>query len=189
MKLYTGRGDHGATDLFGGQRVDKDALRVEAYGSVDELNAHLGLCDSVCAEPPFETLRPVLRELQDELFTLGADLATPAKVDEPAGDAPAHIARIGLAQAESLEARIDRFCAELPEMRQFILPGGTELAARLHVARNVCRRAERICVALHKCESIGEPIIVYLNRLSDLLFALARYANHLAGVADVPWRR
>ena len=185
MTLYTRRGDAGTTDLFGGQRIDKDALRVEAYGTVDELNAALGFAAAACDTAPLTDLRTVLRELQSRLFEIGAHLATPTKEGETgeAGGVP----RIGQSQIDEMEQFIDRFCQGVPEMRHFILPGGTEPAARLHQARTICRRAERVCVALNHQESVGEHINIYLNRLSDLLFAMARKANHLAGIRDVPW--
>lgn len=186
MKLYTRRGDTGTTDLFGGQRVDKDALRVEAYGTVDELNAHLGLVAAALDAKAAAEMRDVLRNLQSRLFEIGADLASP-RTEDDASNTVAGIARIDQTQIDELEQWIDRFAEPVPEMRHFILPGGAESAARLHVARAVCRRAERICVALHKRESIGEHVMIYLNRLSDLLFAMARRGNQLAGVDDVPW--
>ena len=182
MKLYTKRGDAGQTDLFGGRRVGKDDLRVEAYGTVDELNSAIGLAMSGCGDA---ATCDCLREIQSRLFEIGADLATPQ--DQNAAPAVSRMPRVGQAHVEQLEGHIDRICADLPQMRSFILPGGSELAARLHVARTVCRRAERICVTLAGRETIGEPIIRYLNRLSDLLFALARQANLQAGIEDVPW--
>ena len=188
MKLYTKRGDAGLTDLYGGQRVGKDHLRVEAYGTVDELNSLLGLVLSGGGLP--DGFDAVLGNVQSRLFEIGSDLATPAA---DGGSSPAQRARAGgvpRVDAEAvadLETQIDRACAELPAMRHFILPGGSELSARLHVARTVCRRAERTCVALTHHEPIGEQVIVYLNRLSDLLFALARRANLAAGIDDVPW--
>lgn len=192
MKLYTRRGDTGSTDLFGGQRVDKDALRVEAYGTVDELNAHLGLVDAACGEAPFAELRSVILELQSRLFEIGADLATPRKEEaddaRKTGESAEYVSRIAASHVDELERWIDHFCADLPEMRHFILPGGSELAARLHVARGVCRRAERVCVALSKREPVGSQVIIYLNRLSDLLFAMARAANSQANIDDVPWK-
>ena len=192
MKLYTRRGDSGQTDLFGGERVDKDALRVEAYGTVDEVNCHLGLAAAACQDqldvPGFDAVADVLPNLQSRLFEIGADLASPREA--PDSEEPvAGIARVGKPQTDELEQLIDRFSASVPEMKHFILPGGSEVAARFHVARAICRRAERICVALNKHEPVGEQVIVYLNRLSDLMFALARHANHLLGIADVPWHQ
>lgn len=178
MKLYTKRGDDGLTDLFQGGRVPKDHLRVEAYGCVDELNSHLGL--ALAARPP-EPIRAVLVTLQNQPFDVGSDLATP-----PSDAGPA-VPRITDAHVQQAESMIDAACAGLPEMKHFILPGGTELAARLHVARTVARRAERLTVQLARHEPVGQPLLIYLNRLSDLLFALARQANHLAGTPDVPW--
>lgn len=180
MKIYTRRGDDGKTDLFGGQRVSKDSLRVECFGAVDELNSWLGMALVSCVD---ESLRDVLTATQSRLFDLGADLATPRKD----GADPAAITRIDAEHVAELERHIDAIEAIVLPMKVFILPGGTELAARLHVARTVCRRAERLCVALQSHESIGEHVVKYLNRLSDLLFTMARRANQLAGVEDVPW--
>jgi len=183
MKIYTKRGDTGQTDLFTGERVDKDSLRVDAYGTVDELNSVIGLADALCERE--STLSPALRDIQSRLFDVGADLAAPAE-DESAKDP---VPRIGDEQIAALEQHIDRIAAGLEPMKHFILPGGTDLAARLHMARTVCRRAERLCVALQKHESVNPTIIIYLNRLSDLLFSMARQANHEAGYADVPWHQ
>lgn len=185
MKLYTRNGDDGTTGLFGGQRVDKDDLRVEAYGTVDELNSHVGLALAGLDPKDDPDHAAMLTSIQNRLFEIGADLSTPRKPGDD--DTQGYIPRIGDAQAAELERFIDTVCEGLPEMASFILPGGTELAARLHVARTVCRRAERLCVSLNKIEPIGGVIIVYLNRLSDLLFALARRANRHAGLDDVPW--
>jgi len=180
MALYTKHGDTGETDLFTGQRLSKDALRIEAYGTVDELNSTIGL--AAAADPP-DLLSELLHDIQSRLFDMGADLATPQ------GQSGAeHVPRIAEAQATELEAHIDRVESELPAMKHFILPGGTDLAARLHLARTVCRRAERICVTLQQHETVNPAVIVYLNRLSDLLFALARHTNHQGGIADIPWR-
>jgi len=184
MKLYTKRGDDGGTDLFGGQRVTKDDLRVEAYGTVDELNAVIGQCAAACEGEAAAPLKPALVTLMSRLFEVGADLATPVKEE---GDAAGAIPRIGAEQTQEVERLIDATCAPLPAMKHFVLPGGTELAARLHLARTVCRRAERRCVALSLHEDIGPVVVPYLNRVSDLLFALARRANQLAGVEDTPW--
>jgi cob(I)alamin adenosyltransferase len=186
MKLYTKKGDAGRTQLFGGQEVDKNALRVEAYGSVDELNAVVGHAAAACVAVHAQ-VRVILVSLQSRLFELGADLASPL----PPGIDPAElgdiIPRIGSSQVSEAEAWIDATCAPLPPMRFFILPGGGELSARLHLARTVCRRAERVCVSLAQREPVGPQVIIYLNRLSDLFFALARRANQLDGIDDVPW--
>ncbi len=183
MKLYTRKGDDGLTELFGGQRLSKASARMKAIGAVDELNAALGLA-AVSAD---SAMRERLESLQARLFELGADLASPPIEGQAE---PAAIPRITNEHVTELERQIDRACESLPDMRHFILPGGTELAARLHLARAICRRAERHCVALCEQESdqVGRAIPIVLNRVSDLLFALARGANHQAGVADVPWR-
>lgn len=186
MKLYTRTGDDGSTGLFGGQRVIKDDLRVEAYGTVDELNSLLGIAISVCDHQP---VADALVTAQHRLFDLGSDLATPrSEDDDPPDPAQGLVRRISDADITEIEAMIDRACADLPELKQFILPGGTELAARLHLARTVCRRAERRCVTLSTQVNLGPHGVQYLNRLSDLLFALARQANHLSGLEDVPWQ-
>jgi cob(I)alamin adenosyltransferase len=186
MKIYTKTGDDGSTGLFGGQRVSKASARVDAYGTVDELNSVLGLARVACAQTPAASLDPLLCSIQSALFTLGADLATPL----PAPDAKdrALIDRMQPDDVTPLEAAIDAHEATLEPLRAFILPGGTPLAAWLHLARTTCRRAERLCVSLSADEDIGPVIVQYLNRLSDLLFVLARAANHLHGVPDVPWQ-
>ncbi len=190
MKLYTKRGDAGQTDLFGGQRVGKDDARVEAYGTVDELNAVIGLClagnDAGEGQRaiPADVAEP-LRAIQSRLFEIGADLATPE--DSRSSKPPRMVPRITDTHIAELEGWIDAAVDQVEPMNQFILPGGTELSARLHVARTVCRRAERRCVSLASHEPVSELVVQYLNRLSDLLFALARRANHDAGVKDVPW--
>lgn len=178
MKIYTKTGDRGDTGLFGGPRVRKDDPRIEAYGTVDELNAVLGLAR---CEPLDEPLDSLLASIQNELFELGAELATPDP--QRLGThtiAAAHIAR--------LEAAIDQYEARLEPLKAFILPGGTRSAALLHLARTVCRRAERRLVTLADREAISADLMIYLNRLSDLLFVLARLANRAAGLADVPWK-
>lgn len=179
MKLYTRTGDTGETSLFDGTRVPKDHLRVTAYGEVDELNSVLGWC--VCAAGE-GVLTPRLQMLQRELFTLGAELATP-----PGSRLAGRVAPISGEHNLRLETWIDEATAQAQPLRHFILPGGAELAARLHIARTVCRRAERAVVALAHSSEVFPEIIIYLNRLSDLLFAWARLANQMAGVADVPW--
>ncbi len=179
MKIYTKTGDKGDTSLFGGQRVPKDALRIEAYGTVDELNSVLGI---VRADNKEKEIDEILEQVQNELFVLGADLATPRSSNTK------QIRRVEPKDAVRLERVIDKLDAELKPLRAFILPGGSPVAARLHFARTVCRRAERAVVRLSRNEDIGEAITIYLNRLSDLLFVLARYANHCAGVAETKWK-
>ncbi len=179
MKIYTKTGDKGDTSLFGGQRVPKDALRIEAYGTVDELNSVLGI---VRADNREEKIDEILEHVQNDLFVLGADLATPRS------SVMKQIRRVEPKDAARLEKVIDKLEAELKPLKAFILPGGSPVAARLHFARTVCRRAERAVVRLSRNEDIGEAITIYLNRLSDLLFVLARYANQCAGVAETKWK-
>lgn len=178
MKLYTKRGDDGQTDLIGGQRVAKDHLRVAAYGCVDELNASIGLALAHCQ---MDAVGQPLITAQARLFDLGAQLATPGSQEQPTQ-------RIKPDHIQQVERQIDAASDDLPPLKHFILPGGTELSARLHLARTVCRRAERAVVTLAEHEPVDPLVGVYLNRLADLLFALARQANALAGVEDVPWR-
>ena len=182
MKLYTRRGDDGTTDLIGGPRVSKDSLRIEACGTVDELNAAVGMIRSACEHSQIDRR---LEIAQRRLFEIGADLATPQTRDET--DA-AKASRLDESHVRETERFIDQLSEPLAPMKHFVLPGGGELSARLHLARAVCRRAERVCVTLAGRESINPHAIVYLNRLSDLLFAAARRANQLDGVNDVPWR-
>lgn len=179
MKIYTKTGDKGDTSLFGGQRVPKDALRIEAYGTVDELNSLLGI---VRAENKDSRIDKVLAQVQNHLFNLGSDLATPRSLQTK------RVRRVEPKDAHALEKVIDSLEEHLKPLKRFILPGGSPVAARLHFARTVCRRAERAVVRLSRNEGIGEGITVYLNRLSDLLFVLARYANHLADVPETIWK-
>jgi cob(I)alamin adenosyltransferase len=178
-KIYTRRGDDGSTGLFGGPRVRKDDLRVAAYGDVDELNSALGIARE---EVPEGDLRALIDALQSELFTLGAQLATP-----DATAAPKEIPRIGDAQVSRLEQEIDRLTNELPPMRNFILPGGSKAGATLHFCRTVCRRAERKVVELAETSPVPAQALAYVNRLSDLLFVMARAANLRAGGREIPW--
>lgn len=180
MKIYTKRGDRGETDLFGGERVTKDALRVESYGELDELNAALGVCVALCNE---SDVRALLGEIQSTLFSLGSYLATP----EAAHRAKAGIPEPSEAEVVLLEERIDGFERELEPLARFILPGGTRAAAGLQLARTVCRRAERRAVALHRQEPLADALLRYLNRLSDLLFVLGRVENRRAGVKEPEW--
>lgn len=184
MKLYTRTGDDGSTGLFSGARVQKDHPRIEAYGCVDELNSVLGLVATACDQAhPFERrAHELVVQIQSRLFDLGADLATPEGARQQS-----KIARIDAQDVAQAEAWIDEVDGGNPPIRAFVLPGGTELAAHLHVARTVARRAERAIVTLMASEPVGEPLLRYVNRLSDLFFAMARRANHERSVPDVPW--
>ena len=179
MKIYTKTGDQGETSLFAGGRVGKEAARVEAYGTVDELNACLGM---ICAQLADGEVLDCLRRIQTELFELGADLATPttATTRKP-------IPRVRDEQTLRLEQWIDRYEEELPPLTRFILPSGSLAGATLHFARTVCRRAERRVVALSKGEAINLELIRYLNRLSDLLFVLARVVNQRSHMPETTW--
>jgi len=179
MKIYTRTGDDGTTGLLGPGRVAKSAPRVEAYGAVDELNAVLGTVRTLDGATTYAT---ELEAIQSALFDVGAELATVG------GARGTVVARVSGASIETLEAWIDRLEADLPALRNFILPGGAPLSAQFHLARTVCRRAERRVVALAATEDVGADVLRYLNRLADLLFVMARHANHRAGVADVEWR-
>ncbi|MDX1545576.1 MAG: cob(I)yrinic acid a,c-diamide adenosyltransferase [Rhodothermales bacterium] len=182
MKIYTRTGDHGTTGLFGGGRVPKHHPRIEAYGTVDETNSCIGLARAHLADGPGrERLDPLLAQLQEDLFVLGADLATPP-------DTRARVPRIENGDVERLERAIDAYEADVPPLKHFILPGGTPAAAALHLARTVCRRAERLTVGAAEHEALTPEAPVYLNRLSDLLFVLARWANHQAGVDEAAWQ-
>jgi cob(I)alamin adenosyltransferase len=180
-KIYTKTGDAGETGLFGGGRVAKDDLRVEAYGEVDELNAVLGMARAIEVMPRIDE---VLVPIQRDLFAIGALLATPDREKMRQQLAKARIDETRIAQ---LEAAIDAGEAELEPLRAFVLPGGTTKAGALHVARTVCRRAERRVVALQRESELPPLAVIYLNRLSDLLFVLARVANRRAGAGEVTW--
>ena|SRR2546426_5966865 len=178
-KVYTRTGDDGRTGLGGGQRVDKDSPRIEAYGTVDELNSQIGvaLASGLC-----EPLAAALGSIQNDLFHLGSDLCT-LETDKQRRPVP----RIEERHVAALEKVIDRLSEELPPLENFVLPGGCAGAAQLHVARTVCRRAERLVVALARRESVGAQTVPYLNRLSDALFVMARYENRKQGVPDILW--
>jgi cob(I)alamin adenosyltransferase len=178
MKLYTKTGDDGTTGLFGGGRVPKASARVEAYGTVDETNAAIGVARALPLDPAIDS---VLAPIQADLFTLGAELACVPGKEGKLGMTP-----IGEGDIARLERAIDEADAVCPPLKSFVLPGGSPGAAALHVARTVCRRAERAVLALSDAP-VRSEVVIYLNRLSDLLFALARRANVAAGVADVPW--
>ncbi len=178
-KVYTRLGDDGTTSLGGGRRVKKHALRVEAYGTVDELNAQIGVALACGLDPE---LSGILREVQNELFHLGSDLCTPEEEKERRA-----VPGVEQRHVDALEQIMDRLTAQLGPLENFILPGGTPGAARLHVARTVCRRAERLVVALAEREPVGAHTVRYLNRLSDALFVMARRENHCRQVPDVLW--
>ncbi len=181
-RIYTKRGDAGETALVGGQRVPKDAIRIEAYGTVDELNAFLGLAGMSCSEEGrLQPLDQILLRVQHELFNLGSLLATlPADVHPKQP-------RVTDAEVEQLEREIDVMNAGLPGLRSFVLPGGSRLNAELHAARTICRRAERLTVTLAREEQVPPEAIRYLNRLSDALFVWSRWANHVLGLPEVLW--
>lgn len=180
MKIYTRTGDEGSTGLYGGPRVSKDDDRIEAYGTVDELNAVIGMARSTGLR---SRLDGQLSQIQSELFSIGAELATPDPVQ--------HQTRIiHLDHIERLERWIDEHECELPPLKQFILPAGDAGATQLHLARAVCRRAERRLVTLiRRGTEVSQDLVIYLNRLSDLLFVLTRVANRDAGVEEIPWSR
>ena len=181
VRIYTGTGDQGETGLFGGGRVSKDDARVEAYGSVDELNASLGVARAAGLPDELDALAG---RLQHQLFELGADLATPK--DSKARDSK--VVRLGHDSVKALEDEIDGCEEHLDALQTFILPGGDPAGAVLHLTRTVCRRAERRVIALARTEPIGDVAIPYLNRLSDLLFVMARLANARAGSPEQPWQ-
>jgi cob(I)alamin adenosyltransferase len=182
VKIYTRQGDGGMSVLFNGQHVPKDHPRLEVCGTLDELNSHLGLAVADCRHAALQTR---IQALQRQLFVLGADLATPLNSARKA-----KIRRIGLNDVTALERAIDDTAAQLPALKRFILPGGGPTAARLHVARAVCRRAERHLTGLthDRPESVGTQALAFLNRLGDLLFMLARLANQLDGITETEWK-
>jgi cob(I)alamin adenosyltransferase len=179
MKIYTKTGDDGTTALFAGGRVSKDELRVEAYGTVDELNSTLGLIRTF--ELP-EDMQTWLTDIQNTLFVVGADLATPLD------STPSWLVRLDEAPTAKLEAWIDSMDEHLPKLTAFILPGGHPAAAHTHIARTIARRAERLCVSANHATPINPQVTVYLNRLSDFLFTLARRMNQHFGIDDAQWR-
>jgi cob(I)alamin adenosyltransferase len=178
MKIYTRTGDGGETSFLDGGRVPKSALRVEAYGEVDELNASIGVART---ESTHETIRDILDEVQQDLFSVGAILA------DPKGQLKSEKASLGPTHVEKLEAQIDELEGELPPLKQFVLPGGSKGGALLHHARSICRRAERKIVALSSNEPVPSIAVSYMNRLSDLLFVLARFENKHQNIQDRTW--
>ncbi len=187
-RVYTRRGDRGETDLVGGTRVTKDSPRIEAYGAIDELNAAIGVARALnqaeirrhraCRE-----LDGILRKLQSELFDVGSELATPSAAFEPG------MFRVGPAEIAALEKVMDRCQQDLAPLKSFVLPGGGRLSAALHVARTVCRRAERDVLRLMRVEEVSEHVLAYVNRLSDLLFVLSRWIGHHLGEKEYLWER
>lgn len=180
MKIYTKTGDKGETGLFGGRRVQKDDLRVEAYGSVDELNAFIGLLHD---KHQVDATREILQEIQRRLFSIGANLAA-----DPEGDFKIDPDLLP-ADIELLENEIDKMDAVLPALRNFILPGGHETVSLCHVCRTVCRRAERLVVRLNRTTDESDLSVSYLNRLSDYFFVLARFTAHQAGISEIVWKK
>lgn len=180
MKIYTRGGDKGETGLLGGERVRKDSLRIQAYGTLDELNSHLGLLRDHAQGRIDKLIVPI----QEKLFTLGSRLASGSEAEADRFKVP----RIADEDIDAMEAAMDEMDKELPEMRSFILPGGHIGASQAHVCRTVCRRAERLAVELGREEEVSPITVRFLNRLSDLLFMLARHLAYRDGVADTPWR-
>ena len=177
MKIYTKRGDQGTTNLFGGTTIEKSHTRLHAYGTVDELNSILGMA---LTHPVSKRGSDILIEIQKQLFVVGADLATlPSK--------KTRIERVGQNEIHQIESWIDELDEQLPALTSFILPGGSSIGSALHMARTVCRRAERYTVELMRSEGVSEHSLIYLNRLSDFLFVLARYENQQLGTEEVKW--
>ncbi len=180
MKIYTGVGDKGKTHLFGGQVVSKSALRIETYGTLDELNSFLGLLESKLSNAEINQL---LEKLQSQIFTLSSEIATPDEIQRAKFKE-----RIGTEDIRFLEQTIDHYSEKLPQLKSFILPGGGEAGALCHIARTICRRAERNLIRWGQEEAVENQWIVYLNRLSDLLFVLARYLNLMEGKQETVWK-
>jgi cob(I)alamin adenosyltransferase len=180
MKIYTKTGDKGETGLFGGGRVSKSSERIEAYGTIDELNSFIGLA---ITEIKSEDIKKLLQKIQNQLFTVGSDLATiwTSKTEK------LNIPRVTKEFYLEAEKEIDKFENELEPLKNFILPGGSKSSSLLHICRTICRRAERRIIALNKIEKINEHIVIYLNRLSDLFFVLSRFENKVSNHPDIKW--
>ena len=180
FKIYTKTGDAGKTSLIGGTKVPKSHVRIESYGTVDELNSYIGLCNDLIKDA---RINMILKEVQDRLFTIGSSLAC-----DPEKEPLMKIPDLKENDILFLEKDIDKMMGELPPMKSFILPGGHPAVSTLHIARCVCRRAERICVLMQEKNVFIEPLVIkYLNRLSDHLFALSRYVAQLLAVPEIPW--
>lgn len=184
MKIYTKTGDKGETSLIGGERTDKDDPRIEAYGEVDELNAAIGLAISFLPAHS-STIYEDLTKVQHHLFDIGAELASLSERKVKALKIP----KVTPTKVSFLEQQMDNYASELKSLTQFILPGGTEAASALHLARTICRRAERRIVSLAKQQPVNEELVRYLNRLSDLLFTAARLVNSQVGKPDIRWEK
>jgi len=182
VKIYTKTGDKGKTSLFGGKRVSKNSQRIEAYGTIDELNSFIGL---TITEVSDSDVRDLLIKIQNQLFILGSDLATPKTIKT----SKLKIQRVTAKFYKDIEKEIDHYDSKLENLKNFILPGGIKGAALLHICRTVTRRAERRVVVLNDTVKIGDNIIIFLNRLSDLFFVLARYENQVSSVADIIWNK
>ncbi len=181
FKIYTKTGDKGKTSLIGGTKVSKSHLRIESYGTVDELNSYIGLVNDLFTD---EHSKKILKEIQDRLFTIGSSLAC-----DPDKEPLMKIPDLNETDILLLEKEIDKMHEELPEMRSFILPGGHIAVSTTHIARCICRRSERICVQLQEESLFVDPLVIkYLNRLSDYLFVLSRYAGHLLGIKEIAWK-
>ena len=178
MKIYTKTGDKGETSLYGGKRLQKDDLRIESYGTVDELNAHVGLLREGDIHDDYDA---ILQQIQIELFNIGSHLAS-----SPNGSFP--LPKLNEDLVEQLEKAMDDMNESLPELRTFILPGGSESASRAHLSRTVCRRAERRVVSLSHAEQVNDQIIIFLNRLSDFFFVFSRYLLHTEGKSEIKWQ-
>ncbi|WP_290792457.1 cob(I)yrinic acid a,c-diamide adenosyltransferase [Flavihumibacter sp. UBA7668] len=181
LKIYTKTGDTGTTSLIGGTKVPKSHIRIDSYGTVDELNSYIGLCNDQLTDSASKLM---LKEIQDRLFTIGSSLAC-----DPEREPLMKIPDLKESDIVLLEQEIDRMNENVPRMRSFILPGGHVSVSSLHIARCVCRRAERLCVQMQLDGGFVDPLVIkYLNRLSDYLFVLSRYTGHLLGVEEIPWR-
>ena len=181
MKIYTKTGDKGETGLFGGERVSKDSPRIRAYGTIDELNSFIGLA---ITEVKDDSVKLLLHDIQNKLFIIGSDLATPDNDKTKKLD----VFRTPVEYYQSLETSIDNYESKLGPLKNFILPGGSKSASLLHVCRTITRRAERELIALNSTVNIGENIIIFINRLSDLFFVLSRYENMISGIPDTIWK-
>jgi len=180
-KIYTKTGDKGKTSLIGGTKVSKSDLRIEAYGTVDELNSFIGLCRDLA---PDDSSTKILKEIQDRLFTIGSSLAC-----DPQKEPKMKIPDLVEGDISLLENEMDKMNGSLPEMKHFILPGGHPSISHIHIARSICRRAERCCVRLQNETKVEDPLVLkYMNRLSDYLFVLARHASHIMNTEEISWK-